>query len=271
MTQKLDEPPSSHPEENGPQSPQQEMGTGQAADRIEEQESLPPQEFHQESTPEDFSPAEEVVQPEQAAEEPSPPVGTEQAVQDSKLRRAIRKGVLWILLLLIVFLSGGLTVYFTVYQPVRNQLDQALVTLETERQNIASLQEQIASQEKQISALQNQITEFTSQQEALNEQLDAANLHILILRAHTDINAARLSILDKNLEEADLYLANAPDLMADISEQIGSQQADVIAAIQGRLELVLDEFQRDPETAEGDLKIIAERLTQLENTLFTLP
>jgi cell division protein FtsB len=177
---------------------------------------------------------------------------------ETRLQRFLRLSIRWLAAFLIVFGLGILATAFVLYRPTAEQLSIARTDLEQAQQQVSELESQVS-----------QLKGLESENKALQDQLDKANLHIQILSALSDVNAARLDVANDDIASARVKLTNTPDTLQELESLVGADQKDAVVAMQNRLDLALGEMDRDSFAALSDLEVLATNLVQLENTFFT--
>ncbi len=202
-----------------------------------------------------------------AAEEPpeaveqvepfAPPPAPEPSRSSVVLRRILR----WVLGVLVILSLGFLAATFVFYLPTSRTLSQTQRDVEQANQRIAEIEADLDAETERISALR-------SEKEVLDEELARANLHISILSALADVNAARLSLALDDPGSARLALTNTPDTLTDLADLVGDEQTELVAMMQSRLALALSGVEDDPFAAQSDLEVLANNLVKLENTYF---
>ncbi|HZD57682.1 MAG TPA: hypothetical protein VE136_13195 [Anaerolineales bacterium] len=176
---------------------------------------------------------------------------------ETRLQRFLRLSIRWLAGFLIVFALGVLATVFVLYRPITDQLSRV-------RMNLQQSQQQVSQLESQVS----QLKSLEAKNKALQDQLDKADLHIRILSALSDVNAARLDVANDDIPSARVNLTNTPDTLKELENLVGANQKDAVTAMQNRLDLALGEMDRDSFAALSDLEVLATNLVQLENTFF---
>ena len=159
----------------------------------------------------------------------------------------------------------------------------------TLKRNITQAGTRIEALESEIIQLEDEISNFEAKEEAhsiayeelqvllegersKNQiELATANLHILILSALADVNAARVALMNEDGAGAKVHLTNTSETFEALKESVGPEQRDKVLAMQNRLALVIAELDEDPSVALSDLEVLANNLTMLENTFFAKP
>lgn len=177
-------------------------------------------------------------------EEPAPPAG-------SRFARFARKVLRWAAALLIAFLLGALAVYWFLYRPQSQELAQARSQIQQAQQRIAELEV------------------YQSQNEALRAEQQDTNLQVYILRALSDVNAARLALATEDAETARAALNNTSRDFNRLANLVGPDHRGQLAAMQDRLQLAVAEMDRDAFAAQSDLGVLEASLRQLEAELIS--
>lgn len=179
-------------------------------------------------------------------------------VPESRLQRFARLSIRWLAGLLIVFALGVLATVFVLLQPARQDLSQTRTELEQANQRITELETEV-----------DRLSTFERSNQKLSEDLDKANLHITILRALSDVNAARLALAMDDPASARVHLTNTDQTLQELEGLVEANSQELVLSMQDRLELALSEIGDDGFAAQSDLGVLATNLVQLENTYFT--
>jgi hypothetical protein len=105
----------------------------------------------------------------------------------------------------------------------------------------------------------------------LRASLDEAELHVRLLSALTDVQAAQLNLALGEIDSARLSLSRTETKLEDLQELLPADQQGVVDGMIQRLNLVLDGMESDAFASQSDLEVLANSLLQLENTLFIAP
>lgn len=177
---------------------------------------------------------------------------------ESRLQRFARLSVRWLAGLLIVFALGVLATVFVLLQPARQDLSQTRAELEQANQRITELEAEVE-----------RLSTFERSNQKLSEDLDTANLHITILRALSDVNAARLALAMDDSASAQVHLTKTNQTLQELEGLVDANSRDLVVSMQDRLELALSEIGEDNFAAQSDLGVLSTNLVQIENTYFT--
>lgn len=190
---------------------------------------------------------------------------------ESRFKRNLRLSIRWVIGLLIIFALGFMTAVLLLYIPERDGKSQ----LEAEKlladARIESLNSEIAQLENEIIEYEAREDELTAEIETLNAELAMVNLHIHILSALSDVNAARVALMNDDGAGTRVHLSNTMETLERLESLVDSEQVDKVVAMQSRFELILAEIEDEPTLALSDLEVLSGILIVLENTFFAEP
>lgn len=170
--------------------------------------------------------------------------------QLSRLRRFWRASLAWLAVVAIAFTAGVLTFNFLRYQPQLNELAQAYRT---------------------TTDLQNQVISLTGQLNTATDRLavlEDVQTHLELLQVLSDVNNARLALLDKDVTAAKAALENTSKRLEDLAPRLSAADTSLTASLRQRLGLILSGMDSDVETAKVDLELLAGNLLDIEAALF---
>lgn len=180
--------------------------------------------------------------------------------KESKLGSFFRRALRWAIGLLIVFLLGGLAMGLVFYQPLNQNFNLVKSERDQAQQNIKNLQGQLDS-----------LTPLSTQNKTLQEQLSKSELHVSILSAEANINAAQVALLNSKPADARLFLNKTVITLKTLLGMLPPDQQNVVTDMQNRLNLALGELDNNKFAAQSDLNVLVTSLLQMENTLFAKP
>ncbi len=198
----------------------------------------------------------EETQLKESPEELIPPIPK----PESRWRRFFRLALRWVVGLLIVFLLGVLATALLFYRPTLAELSQLQVEHEATLKRVAELEAEVS----RLSALQ-------ERNQALEKDLAKADLQKRILGVLADVNAARFALSNNDAAGARLILNESRIALNEIAKRVSTDQRDAVTAMQNRLNLALDEIERDAFAAQSDLGVLASNLVQLEEMVISKP
>jgi len=196
---------------------------------------------------------------------------TTAASPESRSQRFLKLSIRWVIGVLIIFVLGFMSAVLLLYIPERDGRSQLEAEITQAETRIDTLESEIIQLENEIQDYLDREDALVSEAEAMQEELKTANLHILILSALADINAARVALANDDVAGARVHLTNTNETLETLKALVGTEQKDKVIAMQNRLALVIVEIDEDPSVAQSDLEVLANNLTMLENTFFAKP
>jgi septal ring factor EnvC (AmiA/AmiB activator) len=176
---------------------------------------------------------------------------------ETGLHKSIRSALRWGLVALLAFGLGALIIAFTLYIPTRHQLDKANANLEQANTTITSQTDQI--------------TTLQTDNETLQKNLDSAALHVQVLMALSGVRGASFAVATSDYAGARLSLIQASDALNNLSGMLGTDQKDVLTAMQQSAAQALTKLKINLSSAQPELDQLTKNLEQLEDNLFPNP
>jgi hypothetical protein len=176
---------------------------------------------------------------------------------ETRLQKFMRGILRWALLALLAFGLGALLIAFALYVPTRQKLDKANTDLEQANATITSKTDQI--------------TTLQTGNETLQKNLDSATLHMYVLKALSGVRGASLAVAADDYAGARLSLIQASEALDTLSGLLGTDQKDVLTAMQQSAAQALTEVKADLKSAQPELDQLTKNLVQLEDNLFPNP
>ncbi len=206
----------------------------------------------------------ESVEAEQQDQEPLEPEPTQDITPEkkppSKFVRFLRKGLIGLLIVAVIFLAGFLTDHFVRYSPLSEELEQAKAELEQANQALGDLEDE---NDRLTSANQDAEDEIA----ALEDELTAATANMKFYQVLVDVNTARIELFMEDIESAQAALTDTQDNLEDLLPFIEEVDAELALSLPRRLELIISGLERDPETGLIDLELFTKDLLELEPLL----
>jgi polyhydroxyalkanoate synthesis regulator phasin len=166
----------------------------------------------------------------------------------------------WFLFALILFGLGVAFTLWMIYTPQRRQLTAS--------------DSQVQSLQQQVSDLQNQVKTLTpldTTNKSLQQQINQQNLHTYILSARTDVALSQLGLAKQDTAKASLALNKTDQTLTMLGNLLPANQQKLAQDMQSRLKLAKSEIDTNAYAAQSDLDVLANSLTDLENSLFATP
>jgi hypothetical protein len=173
-----------------------------------------------------------------------------EARPETHLQKSMRGALRWGLVALLAFGLGALLIAFALYIPTRQELDKANAT---------------------ITGQTDQITTLQSGNKTLQKNLDSATLDMYVLRALSGVRGASLAVAAGDYAGARLSLIQASEALDALSGLMGTEQKDVLTAMQQSAAQALNEVKTNLTSAQPELDQLTKNLVQLEDNLFPNP
>lgn len=181
-----------------------------------------------------------------------------EAGPETRLQKSVRVARPWMLVALVAFGLGALLIAIALYFPNRQMLNTANADLEHANATISSMTDQVAT--------------LQADSETLQKDLDSATLHMVVLKALSGVRGASLAVAADDYAGARLSLIQASDALDTLSGLLaGTDQKDVLTAMQQSAAQALTEVQTDLKSAQPELDQFTQNLVQLEDNLFPNP
>ena len=176
---------------------------------------------------------------------------------ETRLQKSMRAALRWVLVVVLAFGLGALLIAFVLYIPTRQKLDKANADLEHANATITGKTDQI--------------TTLQTGNETLQMNLDSATLHMYVLKALSGVRGASLAVAADDYAGARLSLIQASEALDTLSGLLGTDQKDVLTAMQQSAAQALTEVKTDLKSAQPELDQLTKNLVQLEDNLFPNP
>ena len=173
-----------------------------------------------------------------------------EAKPENHPQKPMRGALRWMLAVLLAFGLGALVIALTLYFPTRQQLVKANAT--------------VTSQTDQITTLQ-------TSNESLQKDLDSAKLHSYVLKTLSGVRGASQAVAAGDYAGARLSLIQATEALDTLSGLLGTDQKDVLTAMQQSAAQALTKLKVNLTSAQPELDQLANNLVQLEDNLFPNP
>ena len=195
--------------------------------------------------------------PEITPEPVVPPPLESDAEEAPKPSRRLRKVLVWIVGLVILFAAGVLLSWMLQVRPQAAQIAR-------QESEILSAQEQIELLNDEVQGLK----PLSEQNSQLREELLSANAHLDLLNVLVDVTTAQLALAQEDDIAARAALTGTDVRLTALESTLEGADAVAVGEMSGRLQLVLEEVESDSFAARRDLEILANNLLALERVLF---
>ncbi len=176
---------------------------------------------------------------------------------ETHTQKSLRGTLRWLLAVLLAFGLGALVIAFTLYFPTRQQFVKA-------NADLGQANARVTSQTDQIATLQ-------TGNETLQIDLDSAKLHSYVLKALSGVRGASQAVAVGDYAGARLSLIQASDALNNLSGLLGTDQKDVLTAMQQSGAKALTDLKINLMSAQPELDQLTNNLVQLEDNLFPNP
>ena len=214
----------------------------------------------EEPTSEDEKAPVEIPVPEEQALPETPEPGIDIPQGPSRFSRFMRSLLRWALLIVLLFGAGMLTTYFTLVRPLQQQAAASQSSLDQARQDLSSAETRLGESEGQVKNMQTQV-------EQAQTNVEKAQNKAALQTVRTDLALTRLALANKDGPAARTSLVQAQNDLAQLLPTLEKSDASLAKSITGRLEIILNELNRDPTTAISDLDILSRHLDEAEEAL----
>ena len=178
----------------------------------------------------------------------------------SRFVRTLRKVLIGLVIVAVIFLAGFLTDHFVRYSPLSEELDKTQAELEQANQELSDLQDE----NDRLTSANDTANDAVA---ALEAELTAATANLKFYQVLVNVNTARLELFLENVEGAQAALVDTQDNLEDLLPFIEEVNAELALSLPRRLELIISGLERDPETGLIDLELLTKDLLALEPLL----
>ena len=241
MNNKEEHPTNPHPTADEPQSPQ----------GFDSSEHEPPANDKTKNSQPESSPVEEQPKTQKETAEKKPP---------TRFQRFLRKALIILGVVGLIFLAGFLTDHFVRYRPLSDTLKETRTELEQVNQTLKDLEAENASLRNANRAANESIT--TLEDELADTRTNAQFYQVLV-----DVNTARIELFLENIEGAQAALADTQDNLEALLPSIVEVDPELGLSLPRRLDLIVSGLARDPETGLIELELFTKYLLELKPLL----
>jgi hypothetical protein len=172
----------------------------------------------------------------------------------------IRKVLIGLGIVALIFLAGFLTDHFVRYQPMADTLITTRAELEDANQAVNELKTEVERMTRINQVAQDDI-------DSLEAELSAVRANALFYQVLMDVNSARIALFIEDVEGAQAALADTQDNLEALLPAINDVDPELALSLPRRLELIVSGLARDPETGLIDLELFTKDLLALEPLL----
>lgn len=172
----------------------------------------------------------------------------------------LRKALIGLVIVAMIFLAGFLTDHFVRYQPLADNLEETRTELEAANLAVSELE---ADNDRLNSLNRTAANEIAK----LEAELSAVRANALFYQVLVDVNNARLALFMEDIEGAQAALVDTQDNLEALLPAISEVDPELALSLPRRLDLIVSGLVRDPETGLIDLELFTKDLLALEPLL----
>jgi len=206
----------------------------------------------------------ESIEAEKQDQEPLEPGHTQEASPEkqppSRFVRLLRKALIGLAIVAVIFLAGALTDHFVRYRPISVELDQTRADLEQANQDLSELEDE----NERLTGANQDANEAVA---ALEDDLAAAKANLTFYQVLVNVNTARIELFLEDVESAQAALEDTQHNLEDLLPFINAVDAELALSLPRRMDLIISGIARDPETGMIDLELFTKDLLELEPLL----
>ena len=232
------QPAPENPEQSGPISEADQTPEGQEPDEKALQDA--------EAGPGEVSDG----KPEEKAEKKPP----------TRFQLLLRKALIGLGIVAVIFLAGFLTDHFVRYVPLADTLGETRSQLEDANLALTELE----AENDRLNSLNRTAADEIATLEA---ELSAVRANALFYQVLVDVNNARLALFMEDIEGAQAALADTQDNLEALLPAISEVDPELALSLPRRLDLIVSGLARNPETGRIDLELFTKDLLELQPLL----
>ncbi|MCJ7735019.1 MAG: protein bicaudal D homolog [Anaerolineales bacterium] len=203
-------------------------------------------------------PAPAATAPSSKAEKPQP----------SRLQGILRKVLVWMLFIVIVFSAGIAADHYLRYKPLSEANVETQTVLDQAHQDLSDMQAGIDRLNILNQEAGDNIAKLETDKKALQDEIEATTTHLKLLQVLVDVSNARVALFLENVEEAKTSLVNTQQRLENLLPRITEYDPTLAQDMSQRLNLIISGLDRDIETVKIDLELITKDLLGIEEAMF---
>lgn len=216
----------------------------------------------------DQSPPEMIAEAAPPAAETAATTTKEEKLQPTGLQRFFRKGLIWLVIIVIAFSAGMAADHFLRYKPLADANAEALAALDQAQQDLSDTQADIEELGRLNQEAEDTIAKLESEKQALQDEIETTTTHLKLIQVLVDVSSARVALFLEDVEEAKDTLINTQGRLEELLPRIAEYDPALAQDMPQRLNLIISGLDRDTETVIIDLELITGDLLDIEKALF---
>lgn len=209
-------------------------------------------------------------QPDQSTPTSAPAAGPskEEKSPSGRLRRIFRKGLIWLVILVITFFAGMAVDHFLRYKPLSNANAETQTALDQAHQDLSDMQADIDELGRLNQEARETIAQLEADKKALQDEIEATTTHLQLNQVLVDVSNARVALFLDDVKEAKATLVNTQGRLEQLLPRIAEYDSALAQDMPQRLNLIISGLDRDTETVIFDLELITRDLLDIEEAVF---
>jgi len=188
--------------------------------------------------------------------------------QPGGLQRFFRKGLIWLVVIVIAFSVGMAADHFLRYKPLSDTHDETRAELDQARQDLSDMQSEIDNLNRLNQKAGENIAELETENIELQDEIETTITHLRLFQVLVDVSNARVALFRENVVEAKATLVNTQQRLEELLPRIAEFDPALAEDMPQRLNLIISGLDRDTETALIDLELITSDLLDIEEVVF---
>ena len=184
--------------------------------------------------------------------------------QLSRSRRFIRRLLIGLVVIGMIFLAGLVSDHYLRYEPLSESFHKTQASLEQANQNMSELQAQTGQLNILLQEANDKVISLNREKKTLQDELEMATQHLELLRVLVDVSNARLALALNDTEGAKAALVDTRQGLDNFLPRIAEIDPLLAKSMPQRLSLIVSGLERDTETAIIDLGLFANDLLEIE-------
>ena len=192
----------------------------------------------------------------------------EEKPQPTGLQRFFRKGLIWLVIIVIAFSAGMAADHFLRYKPLADANAETQAALDQAQQDLSDMQADIDALDQLNQEAEDTIAELKNEKQALQDEIETTKTHLELIQVLVDVSSARVALFMEDVEEAKDTLVNTKGRLEELLPRIAEYDPALAQDMPQRLNLIISGLDRDTETVIIDLELITGDLLDIEEAVF---
>jgi septal ring factor EnvC (AmiA/AmiB activator) len=186
----------------------------------------------------------------------------------SRLRRFLRKVLIWLVVIAVIFLTGIVVDHYLRYKPLSEALIETQTSLDQAYQDISDLEAEAERLNITIEEANDEITSLENERKAVQDALEAAAAHLKLLQVLADVSNARLALFLDDVDGAKVALGETDQRLNELLPRVAEFDSNLAQSMAQRFGLIVSGLERDSKTTTIDLELFTKDLLEIEAALF---